>query len=106
MDTGLFRRIRDWPEEYYGKKDGTKPQNLFMPCPMRDHHAVALQDQDYQEGMRSYGEELKVKLAPYWGDGGNKVRGDLYGLEAVPPARNESGPEAEVGPAEDKKAKA
>ncbi len=125
MDTGLFRGIRDWQEEYYGKKDGTKPQNLFMPCPMRDHHdvahtcalehearptgpeaAVALQDQDYLDGMRRYGEELQVKLAPYWGDGGDKVRGDLYGLEAVPPARNELDPVTEINPSEEKKAEA
>ena len=103
LESGFFKEIRAWQESYYGKKDGSPPQNLFMPCPMRDHHDVAhdcvvkhgarptdpgaaeaLVDEDYRAGLRRYGEELSVKLAPYWGDGGSKVRGDLYGLAEVP----------------------
>ncbi len=123
LESGLFKEIRDWQEGYYGKKDGTPPQNLFMPCPMRDHHdaahdcvvkhggrptdpgaAEALEDEDYRVGLRRYGEELALKLAPYWGDGGSKVRGDLYGLEKVPPPVEEPGEtgQKKEGPADGK----
>lgn len=103
LESGFFKEIRAWQDSYYGKTDGTAPENLFMPCPMRDHHDVAhncavehgarptnpeaaeaLEDEDYRDGLRQYGEELSTKLAPYWGDGGSKVRGDLYGIVEVP----------------------
>jgi MoaA/NifB/PqqE/SkfB family radical SAM enzyme len=104
LASGFFQEIRDWQDTYYGKRDGSSPQNLFTPCPIRDHHdvahdcvvrhgarpidedaAVALTDEDYRVGMREYGRELASKLAPHWGDGGQKVRGDLYGIREMPP---------------------
>ncbi len=119
LESGLFREIRDWQEEYYGKKDGTPPGNLFMPCPMRDHHdvvhdavlkhggrptgpeaAAALADDDYRVRLRRYGEKLALKLAPYWGDGGRKVRGDLYGLEELPAIASTGAPIARDGEVE------
>lgn len=115
LTTGFFQEIREWQDTYYGKKEGSSPQNLFMPCPIRDHHdvahdcvvkhgakpidedaAVALQDEDYRQGMRQYGKQLEVKLASYWGDEGANVRGDLYGLKAVPPIEGAAEPEPEV----------
>ena len=81
----MFKAMRDWQRAYTGR-DGKGPtQNLFAPCPMRDHHEVvhdavvkfgarpmnaeaaeALADPSYAAGLRSFGRELATVLDPMW----------------------------------------
>jgi hypothetical protein len=46
LELPYFHRIREWQAGYL--KDGGKVQNLFMPCPIRDHYAFA------QETVKSF----------------------------------------------------
>jgi MoaA/NifB/PqqE/SkfB family radical SAM enzyme len=81
----LFESIRSWQEEYRNNGSGRKTQNLFAPCPIRDHYSFAreavgrfdakpmdveaarsLQDQAYQQGMVDYGRKTCDLLNPMW----------------------------------------
>ena len=83
LELAYFRKIRDWQDGYL--RDGGKVKNLFMPCPMRDHHAfaretvqefgakpmdedaaLAIADPHYRGGMAKYNEEVGNALDPLW----------------------------------------
>jgi MoaA/NifB/PqqE/SkfB family radical SAM enzyme len=83
LELAYFRRIRDWQDDYL--KNGGKVQNLFMPCPMRDHHAfahdtvkafgakpmdeeaaLALADPNYRGRMVEYNTQVGKALDPLW----------------------------------------
>jgi MoaA/NifB/PqqE/SkfB family radical SAM enzyme len=85
LDHPAFRSLREWQLEYAGRKAGSRTQNLFAPCPMRDHHEVArdvivrfgarpmhedaaqaLADPQYAERMAQYGRDLGKLLDPVW----------------------------------------
>ncbi|MFP4383691.1 MAG: radical SAM/SPASM domain-containing protein [Spirochaetia bacterium] len=83
IETEFFKSIRRWQESY--EKDGDYLGNLFLPCPMRDHHraadkilkehspnpidenaAKALSDQEYKERMFEYEEVIRDVMEPVW----------------------------------------
>lgn len=83
LELPYFRRIREWQTGYL--KDGGEVQNLFRPCPMRDHRAFAhqtvrefgarpmdeeaareLADPEYHRRMVEYNEEVGRLLDPLW----------------------------------------
>ena len=83
LELPYFRRIRDWQAGYL--RDRGKVHNLFMPCPMRDHHAFAhqtvqefgakpmdedaaraLADPQYHQRMGEYNEQAGKLLDPLW----------------------------------------
>jgi MoaA/NifB/PqqE/SkfB family radical SAM enzyme len=85
LSTPLFQSIRSWQKGYRGNGSGNKTQNLFTPCPIRDHYAFAhsaihrfdarpmdreagraLQDPEYKDGMIDYGRRTKTLLDPIW----------------------------------------
>ncbi len=83
LELPYFRRIREWQAGYL--RDGEKVNNLFLPCPMRDHHAFAHQtvqefgakpmdeeaaraiaDPEYRRRMVEYNGEVGRLLDPLW----------------------------------------
>ncbi len=83
LELPYFRRIREWQASYL--RDHGKVGNLFMPCPMRDHHAFAHQtvqefaarpmDEDaaraiadplYRQRMGEYNAQVGRLLDPLW----------------------------------------
>jgi MoaA/NifB/PqqE/SkfB family radical SAM enzyme len=85
LSAPLFKSIRSWQKDYRGNGNGTRTQNLFAPCPMRDHYAFAhdairrfeakpmdeeaaraVQDQGYHGGMVQYGMKTAELLDPVW----------------------------------------
>ncbi len=80
-----FKAIRAWQTRYQGNNGTTRTGNLFMPCPMRDHHEVArdavvrygaqplygalshvLDDSQYIEQMQDHGRRCAELLDPVW----------------------------------------
>ena len=81
-----FKEIREWQDEYTGRfSDEKETDNLFIPCPIKDHHrlaekiinthdvwpmdadaAKAIYDEEYHRRMREHDEELKRRLDPIW----------------------------------------
>lgn len=85
LEHPVFRSIREWQDHYAGRKGDQPTQNMFRPCPTRDHHDVfrdvllknkvrpmnqeaadALTDPEYRAGMLAYGKELAGLLDPKW----------------------------------------
>ncbi len=85
LSTPLFERIRAWQKDYRQNFAGHRTQNLFTPCPIRDHYAFArdaicrceakamdaeaaraIEDRGYEAGMISYGEKTALLLDPIW----------------------------------------
>lgn len=83
INNEFFQSIRGWQEHY--QNDGEYVGNMFRPCPIRDHHAVAqeiienydpmpidpdaakaLTDKEYQKRMVEYGEKIGELLEPMW----------------------------------------
>ncbi len=81
----LFESIRSWQKDYRGNGSGKRTQNLFAPCPIRDHYAFArdaicrfeakpmdeaaahsIEDQEYHAGMIEYGRKTADLLNPIW----------------------------------------
>ena len=80
-----FVAIRTWQADYAGRNGSPRVGNMFMPCPIRDHHDVAhdvivkfgakpvnsdaasaLADPQYQARMVEYGQKLSGLLDPVW----------------------------------------
>jgi len=78
-----FRALQSWQDGYL--KGGKRMGNLFLPCPMRDHHgfahrlvtsqgakpmdeaaARALDDSEYQDKMEKYNQRTAELLDPVW----------------------------------------
>ncbi len=85
LEHPVLAGIRDWQRQYSGRDGKAPTQNLFTPCPIRDHHligrnilvrcgakpidsdaATALADPDYAGHMVQYGHELSSLLDPIW----------------------------------------
>jgi MoaA/NifB/PqqE/SkfB family radical SAM enzyme len=83
--TDYFRKIREWQDRYTGNRGQGDVGNLFMPCPIRDHHQfardlinehgakpldedaeAALEDPEYHEAMNDYDRRLHERLDPEW----------------------------------------
>ena len=85
LSNPLFQSIRAWQEEYRRNTNGNRTQNLFVPCPIRDHYAFALHaishhqakpmdedaarslaDPSYHAGMIEFGRKTAELLNPIW----------------------------------------
>jgi MoaA/NifB/PqqE/SkfB family radical SAM enzyme len=85
LDHPAFQSLRTWQLDYAGRNGNPTTKNMFMPCPIRDHHevahdiivrfgarplhedaAAALADPQYHERMMDYGRKLSVLLDPVW----------------------------------------
>jgi MoaA/NifB/PqqE/SkfB family radical SAM enzyme len=85
LSAPLFESIRSWQEDYKGSNSGNRMQNLFVPCPIRDHYsfardaitrhaaqpidseaARAITDEDYYARMVDYGKRTADLLDPIW----------------------------------------
>ncbi|MFP4491959.1 MAG: radical SAM/SPASM domain-containing protein [Spirochaetaceae bacterium] len=83
--TDYFKQLREWQDTYVGRYSDKPTHNLFLPCPIKDHHsfaeqviqqndvwpmdesaAKALHDKEYHRRMRAHDEELKKRLDPLW----------------------------------------
>lgn len=81
----LFTALRKWQREYGYMTPTAQTQNLIVPCPMRDHHATAvefirscganpanqeaaqaLQDEEYHAGLDQYGKKVAALTDPIW----------------------------------------
>ena len=81
----LFVSLREWQREYGYLTPVPETRNQIVPCPMRDHHAVALQlirscgaspanseaaaalaDEDYHDRLVRYGQEVASLTDPIW----------------------------------------
>ena len=86
LSSPLFESIRSWQQDYKRNVSaGHRTQNLFVPCPIRDHYAFArdaicrfqakpldeeaarsIEDQEYHAGMVEYGRKTADLLDPIW----------------------------------------
>jgi len=85
LDSPLFRKIRDWQNRYGFTKHAEQTSNWLCPCVIRDHvevlkeaviqsgakpindeASIALQDDDYYEGLLGYGKEILRLTDPIW----------------------------------------
>jgi len=85
LSAPLFESIRSWQQDYRRNGGENRTQNLFLPCPIRDHYgfahdaisrfdakpmdseaARAIQDQGYRVGMVEYGRKTADLLNPMW----------------------------------------
>jgi MoaA/NifB/PqqE/SkfB family radical SAM enzyme len=93
----FFESIRSWQKDYKGNHgSGHRAQNLFAPCPIRDHYAFArdaicrfnarpmdeeaarsIGDPEYYEGMVEYGRKIRERLDPIWEE-------EIYSGKSVP----------------------
>ena len=83
----LFESLRRWQREYGYLTPAPATRNQIVPCPMRDHHAVALQlirscgacpanseaadalaDDDYHDRLGRYGQEVASLTNAIWQD--------------------------------------
>ncbi len=81
----LFRRIRQWQNEYGYTKPAEQTSNWFCPCPIRDHHdrllkivrecgalpidseaKEALEDAEYHSDLTQYGRDFDRLTDPIW----------------------------------------
>ncbi len=86
LEAPLFKHIREWQWKYeYGRDKPEEHGNVLMPCPIRDHHALArhlididkpkpedenaaaaLKDPEYYRKMVEYDERLAELTDPIW----------------------------------------
>jgi MoaA/NifB/PqqE/SkfB family radical SAM enzyme len=81
----LMTETRHWQRDYYDDRSLDQKGNLFVPCPIRDHHGEmravidkvkakpidedgkhALADSDYGRGMIEYGEKVDCLSCSLW----------------------------------------
>ncbi|MDI6840521.1 MAG: radical SAM/SPASM domain-containing protein [bacterium] len=85
INSKLFKSIRKWQAKYGYEQPPDKVNNLFCPCPIRDHYGelyeilkstnahpvneeaqLAIEDVGYRTGLIKYGEEVKKLTNKYW----------------------------------------
>ena len=85
LETDYFQALRKWQFDYTGRDGTRKVQNLYMTCPIRDHHDFArgvikahqarpldndardaLEDAEYERRMVSYDHAVARLLDPKW----------------------------------------
>jgi len=105
LEDEYFQAIRSWQERYL--KGRERMENLFLPCPMRDHYgfahrllssqgakpmdenaAAALSDPEYRRRMMEYNRRTAELLDPLWQrevyPGQNEVHGQQQTLALRP----------------------
>ncbi len=84
-DQPFFEAIRKWQDEYAYTRIGDETGNWLRPCPIRDHHRIAmdaikeyqavpedqatekwLHDENLYKGLIEFDEELEKLMDPYW----------------------------------------
>ncbi len=84
-DQPFFESIRRWQDDYAYTRVGDETGNWLRPCPIRDHHGVAmdavreykpkpedeatdkwLHDEKLHQGLYEFDNQLKELLDPYW----------------------------------------
>jgi len=85
LENPVFAGWKAWQADYRGQAGRLRTQNLFTPCPMRDHYDVArdlltrhkakptnpdasdaIQSEAYRSCMLEYGRQLSALLDPLW----------------------------------------
>ncbi|MBW2112854.1 MAG: radical SAM protein [Deltaproteobacteria bacterium] len=81
----FFESIRKWQDEYAYARELDETGNWLRPCPIRDHHRIAmeavaeyrpkpedqatekwLQDEKLHEGLNAFDDQIEKLLDPYW----------------------------------------
>jgi len=84
-DQPFFEAIRRWQDEYAYKRIGDETGNWLRPCPIRDHHKIAMEaiseykvtpedkaterwlhDKRLHDGLIEFDEQLAELMDPYW----------------------------------------
>ena len=84
-DQPFFEAIRKWQDEYAYARVGNETGNWLRPCPIRDHHKLALdiitehkahpedvttekwlQDTNLHKGLIEFDDKLAELMDPYW----------------------------------------
>lgn len=84
-ERSFFESIRQWQDEYGYAKQGSQTGNWLRPCPIRDHHQLAMEavknhevvpeddateqwlnDQELHQALFEFDEQLKQLMDPYW----------------------------------------
>ncbi len=113
----MMRALRRWQAGYTGRCNGNRTHNLFRPCPIRDHYAMArklidhhqprpidddaaaaLADPLYRERLLAVNDRVQELLDPVWGENGNSAGNILPwpGRPSRPRARDAGGGRAEA----------
>jgi MoaA/NifB/PqqE/SkfB family radical SAM enzyme len=85
LNSGFFRAIRKWQDEYAYRQPKHKKGNLIRTCPIRDHYGMyhelldrcqpyptdesardALNDEEYRKRLTVYGEEIEELTKEMW----------------------------------------
>ena len=81
----FFEAIRKWQDEYAYKRVGDETGNWLRPCPIRDHHKIAMEaikeynakpedeatekwlhDENLHQGLMEFDDQLAELMDPYW----------------------------------------
>jgi len=81
----FFEALRDWQDKYAYRREGDEIGNWLRPCPIRDHHKIALEniekydaepedeateqwlyDEEVHKGLIEFDEQIEKLLDPYW----------------------------------------
>lgn len=81
----FFEAIRKWQDDYAYKRIGDETGNWLRPCPIRDHHRIAMEaikkykakpedeetekwlhDEALHQGLFAFDEQLAKLMDPYW----------------------------------------
>ena len=84
-DQPFFEAIRRWQDEYAYERVGDETGNWLRPCPIRDHHSIAMEaitkykvkpedkatekwfhDEKLHKGLIDFDDHLTELLDPYW----------------------------------------
>lgn len=84
-DQPFFDAIRQWQDEYAYARKGDETGNWLRPCPIRDHHKIAMEaikkynarpedkatdewlhDEKLHQGLMAFDDEIEKLLDPYW----------------------------------------
>jgi MoaA/NifB/PqqE/SkfB family radical SAM enzyme len=81
----FFEALRKWQDEYAYKRVGDETGNWLRPCPIRDHHKIAMEaikkynakpedkatekwlhDENLHQGLIEFDDQLAELMDPYW----------------------------------------
>ena len=84
-DQPFFESIRRWQDDYAYRRIGDETGNWLRPCPIRDHHKIAMEaigkygvkpedeetekwlyDEKLHQGLMTFDEQLAELMDPYW----------------------------------------
>jgi hypothetical protein len=84
-DQPFFESIRRWQDDYAYRRIGDETGNWLRPCPIRDHHKIAMEaiekyrvkpedeetekwlyDEKLHQGLMTFDKQLAELMDPYW----------------------------------------